>query len=297
MNDIELSSTSSDDGGVDVSQWDFLDNKSKKNSPTKHGARPANSQPNKREFSMQIIDDSQLPSRFSLNMWECPIKVVSLGNSGVGKTMFADALRASRTEIIPSIKNVNKPPSTIGADWVVTRRVVRLDVCAHICMKMQIWDTAGQERYHSLLPQYLREAHAVLLFYDITDASSIADLERVWAPYYKTLHEANPALVVMIVGTKNDLAESLRQVSWETAHRCAKRLGSGRVLECSALERESVHKVADNLAIRLVIALRLADSPDVQRRLPKNQRKATADLTAINLKKTNGLRKPCGCTS
>ena len=35
-------------------------------------------------------------------------------------------------------------------------------------VKLQLWDTAGQERFRSLIPNYLREAAAAVVVYDIT---------------------------------------------------------------------------------------------------------------------------------
>jgi Ras-related protein Rab-6A len=35
-------------------------------------------------------------------------------------------------------------------------------------IKLQLWDTAGQERFRSLIPNYLREAAAAVVVYDVT---------------------------------------------------------------------------------------------------------------------------------
>ena len=42
-----------------------------------------------------------------------------------------------------------------------------------------MWDTAGQERYRSLIPTYLKNAHCVVLVYDITKSKSLENLP-VW---------------------------------------------------------------------------------------------------------------------
>lgn len=42
-----------------------------------------------------------------------------------------------------------------------------------------MWDTAGQERYRSLIPTYLKNAHCVVLVYDITKSKSLDNL-AIW---------------------------------------------------------------------------------------------------------------------
>ncbi|XP_012587304.1 PREDICTED: ras-related protein Rab-26 isoform X9 [Condylura cristata] len=39
-------------------------------------------------------------------------------------------------------------------------------------VKLQIWDTAGQERFRSVTHAYYRDAHALLLLYDVTSRAS-----------------------------------------------------------------------------------------------------------------------------
>ena len=40
-------------------------------------------------------------------------------------------------------------------------------------IKLQLWDTAGQERFRSLIPNYLREASAAVVVYDVTSSASL----------------------------------------------------------------------------------------------------------------------------
>ncbi|KAJ1864666.1 Vacuolar protein sorting-associated protein 21 [Coemansia sp. RSA 989] len=77
---------------------------------------------------------------------------------------------------------------------------VRLDDSV---LKLDIWDTAGQERFHSLAPMYYRNAQAALVVYDITRASSL-DRAKSWIKELE--RQANPNIVVALVGNKLDLA-------------------------------------------------------------------------------------------
>ena len=64
--------------------------------------------------------------------------------------------------------------STVGIDFNV--KDVKKDANLY---RLQMWDTAGQERYRSLIPTYLKNAHCVVLVYDITKSKSLENLP-VW---------------------------------------------------------------------------------------------------------------------
>jgi len=91
------------------------------------------------------------------------LKVIILGDSGVGKTSLMN-------------QYVNKKFSkqykaTIGADFL-TKEVMIDDKL----VTMQIWDTAGQERFQSLGVAFYRGADSCVLVYDITDKKSFDSL-------------------------------------------------------------------------------------------------------------------------
>ncbi|KAJ2084684.1 Vacuolar protein sorting-associated protein 21 [Coemansia sp. S100] len=117
------------------------------------------------------------------------IKVVLLGEAAVGKSSLV--LRFVNDEF-----QDNKEP-TIGA--FLTQKV-RLDDSV---LKLDIWDTAGQERFHSLAPMYYRNAQAAVVVYDITRASSL-DRAKSWIKELQ--RQANPNIVIALVGNKLDLA-------------------------------------------------------------------------------------------
>ena len=61
--------------------------------------------------------------------------------------------------------------STVGIDFNVK------DVSRNgNVYRLQMWDTAGQERYRSLIPTYLKNAHCVVLVYDISNTKSFTNL-------------------------------------------------------------------------------------------------------------------------
>merc|ERR1711920_1218412 len=91
------------------------------------------------------------------------LKVIILGDSGVGKTSLMNQY--------VNKKFSNQYKATIGADFL-TKEVMVDDRL----VTMQIWDTAGQERFQSLGVAFYRGADCCVLVYDVTDAKPFESL-------------------------------------------------------------------------------------------------------------------------
>ena len=44
-------------------------------------------------------------------------------------------------------------------------------------MKLQIWDTAGQDRFRNIVSTFYRNAHAIIVVYDVTELMSFKSME------------------------------------------------------------------------------------------------------------------------
>ncbi|EIW72575.1 hypothetical protein TREMEDRAFT_66953 [Tremella mesenterica DSM 1558] len=117
------------------------------------------------------------------------VKLVLLGEAAVGKSSLV--LRFVQNDF-----NENTSP-TIGAAFLTQR--CRLE---NRIVKFEIWDTAGQERFHSLAPMYYRNAAAAVVVYDITKSAS---LEKAKAWVKELQRQANPNIIIALVGNKLDL--------------------------------------------------------------------------------------------
>ena len=82
-------------------------------------------------------------------------------------------------------------------------------------VRLQIWDTAGQERFRCLIPSYLRDCHAILVCFDVTNCRSL-DGVMDWIELAQTerLGRVQKTFIVL-VGNKVD-EKSKRQVSATT---------------------------------------------------------------------------------
>ncbi|XP_041672526.1 ras-related protein Rab-37-like [Cheilinus undulatus] len=133
-------------------------------------------------------------------------KTILVGDSGVGKTSLL--VQFDQGKFIPGSFS-----ATVGIGF--TNKVVTVD---GVKVKLQIWDTAGQERFRSVTHAYYRDAHALLLLYDITNKASFDNI-RAWLT---EIHEyAQSDVVIMLLGNKADMS-SERAIRRDEGERLAR---------------------------------------------------------------------------
>lgn len=121
------------------------------------------------------------------------LKVIILGDSGVGKTSLMNMYVNKRFS--------NQYKATIGADFL-TREVQVNDRL----VTMQIWDTAGQERFQSLGHAFFRGADCCVLVYDVTSPTSFKSLDNWFDEFMVQSGPRNPEeFPFVVIGNKIDL--------------------------------------------------------------------------------------------
>ncbi|XP_046837123.1 ras-related protein Rab-37-like isoform X3 [Vespa velutina] len=132
-------------------------------------------------------------------------KTILLGDSGVGKT-----------SLLVQFDTGNFQPGNFAATVGIgfTNKIVTVDETR---VKLQIWDTAGQERFRSVTHAYYRDAHALLLLYDVTNKTSFDNI-RAWLSEIR--EHANEDVVIMLLGNKSDCGQE-RMVKTEDGERLA----------------------------------------------------------------------------
>jgi small GTP-binding protein len=135
------------------------------------------------------------------------LKVVAIGESGVGKSSFL--LRFVRDTF-------EETQSTLGIEFL--SKIIRTET-HHI--QLQLWDTAGQELFRSVTRGYYRGAAGALIFFDIANADSFKRVEP-WLQGVRSV--ARSDVVLVLIGNKSDLAEA-RQVATAEAEAFAQTHG------------------------------------------------------------------------
>ncbi|KAI9887828.1 MAG: hypothetical protein M1823_000350 [Watsoniomyces obsoletus] len=164
------------------------------------------------------------------------LKVIILGDSGVGKTSLMN-------------QYVNKKFSasykaTIGADFL-TKEVLVDDRL----VTMQLWDTAGQERFQSLGVAFYRGAECCVLVYDVNNSKSFEALDG-WRDEF--LIQASPrdpeSFPFVVLGNKIDVEENKRMVSSKRAMAFCQSKGGIPYFETSAKEAMNVEQAFEVVA-------------------------------------------------
>lgn len=127
------------------------------------------------------------------------LKILVLGDQGVGKTSFLDQFNNKKFN-----KN-NK--TTIGADFLKKK----LELDDGRIANLQMWDTAGQERFQALCASFYRGSDCCVIVYDVNNPTSYQHIMQWRKAFLNAGNEEGIPFV--IIGNKIDLptnvAESL----------------------------------------------------------------------------------------
>ena len=141
-----------------------------------------------------------------------PVKVVLLGEAGVGKTCI----------ISQFISGVFDPDTiTTLSSQFISKTIDFKDI--NKAIKFDIWDTAGQEKFRALAKIFYKDAKVICLVYDITSHKTFEALKEYWNERTKLYVDEDP--IFAVVANKNDLYES-QQVIEEEAKEFAKSINA-----------------------------------------------------------------------
>ena len=139
--------------------------------------------------SNSYINDTKFQN-YSVDRLIYDLKIILVGNSGVGKTSLLG-------RFLGDDFNTN-----YKCTLTVETRTKNLSLDLNTGVNLNIWDTCGQEKFRSLTKSYFREAHGILLVYDVSDRKSFEDLDY-WINEIKDGATENSS--VLLVGNKIDL--------------------------------------------------------------------------------------------
>ncbi|XP_017778920.1 PREDICTED: ras-related protein Rab-7a [Nicrophorus vespilloides] len=162
------------------------------------------------------------------------LKVVILGDSGVGKTSLMNQYITKKFS--------NQYKATIGADFLTKELIVD-----DRAVTMQIWDTAGQERFQSLGVAFYRGADCCVLVFDVTAPNTFKSLDS-WRDEF--LIQASPRepenFPFVLLGNKVDLEP--RGISTKRAQQWCQSKNNIPYFETSAKEALNVEQAFQCIA-------------------------------------------------
>jgi len=136
------------------------------------------------------------------------IKVVLVGDSGVGKTALM--LRFVRDQFVTSTR------ATVGMDFSTRQLAVDtmqgLETSIVQQLTVQVWDTAGQEQFRSLAATYYRRAGGVLIVYDANNRQSFENIPG----WIKDVDANAEDVVKMVVASKAEGSTEVSSAEGET---------------------------------------------------------------------------------
>lgn len=164
------------------------------------------------------------------------LKVIILGDSGVGKTSLMQQFVNSKFS--------HQYKATIGADFL-TKELTIDDKT----VTMQLWDTAGQERFQSLGVAFYRGADCCVLVYDVTNLKSFENISSWKDEFLIQANVKNPDnFPFVVLGNKVDVEESKKVVSAKKAQQFAQNLGNLPLFQTSAKEAVNIDQAFDVIA-------------------------------------------------
>ena len=137
------------------------------------------------------------------------IKIILIGNSGVGKTSIINRFYLNNFDEKGSI--------TISANFVA--KSIKIDGQN---IMLNIWDTAGEEKFRSINKIFVKDSNIIIFVYDITTHKSFEELDY-WYQYI--INELGKEVIFGLAGNKADRVEE-EDVSREEGEEKSKELGA-----------------------------------------------------------------------
>ena len=164
--------------------------------------------------------------------FEFQIKLMIIGDSGVGKTNFIFQFTEGRFSSLHV--------TTVGFDY--KSKIVKLPKLKKN-VKLQIWDTAGQERYMAINKNLFQKVQGIILMYDLTNRDSFEHVTN----WLNLIKQTVTSKTIILVANKLDLEEEKRIVSEEEGEQIAK---DNNILffEGSGASGQNVDKIFTSIA-------------------------------------------------
>ena len=161
-----------------------------------------------------------------------PIKVILLGESGVGKTNLIRVAAGKQFEL--------KTESTLANSYCESQTVVNNKTYIYF-----LWDTAGQEQFRSMNQLFIKDSKIIFIVFAINDEKSFTLIDY-WYKFVKDQLGEN-GYIVSLVGNKSDLYEEENTVDDKVIERKANELGIKLKVTSAKTDADGFRKFLDEI--------------------------------------------------
>ncbi len=198
-----------------------------------------------------------------------PVKVVLLGESGVGKTSII-------TQFI-SKKFNQRCPTSVAAQFI--SKIMKFPEYSKN-LKFDIWDTVGQEKYRSLTKIFYKDADIIIFVYDITTEFSFKAIKDYW--YKETKEHTDIEPILALAANKIDLYKD-EQITNSDGKEYADEINA-IFQNTSALSNTGIDNLFENLGRKFI-------DPDFDYKNPGKETKRKNQSKNINNERKKGDNK------
>ena len=205
-------------------------------------------------------------------MYDANFKILLFGDATEGK-------KALTQKFMINLFSEDKE-DTIGVDFEVKSLSVE-----KYKIKLQMWDISGEGRFRSFLPTYISHARGCLFVYDVTEKSSLTNI-NFWLTLVKEELTKEEALPIIAVGIIPD-SEKERQITAEEGRRLANLLELDGFVECNIKSGENVEKMFEAIS-KLMLE---RSPPPTEPAITKSSRKAKQNALIEKKKRKKEKKK------
>ena len=200
-----------------------------------------------------------------------PVKVVLLGESGVGKTSIISQFTANKFN--------PRCPTSVSAQFI--SKIIKFPQY-NKSIKFDIWDTVGQEKYRSLAKIFYKDALIIIFVYDITTEFSFTAIKDFW--FKETNENADNEPILALVANKVDLYKD-EKITNDMGKAYADEINA-IFQNTSALSNSGIDKLFENLGNKFL-------NPDFDYKKPQEKNENVDNNANKNIKtnKKNGKEK------
>ena len=214
-----------------------------------------------------------------------PVKVVLLGESGVGKTSIISQYTTKKFNA--------REQTSVSAQF--TSKIIDFPEFEK-SIKFDIWDTVGQEKYRSLTKIFYRDAKVIVFVYDITKEFSFNAIKEYW--HQEALNTAEETPLFALVANKSDLYVD-QKVNNKDGKELAEKMNA-IFQTTSAFLDTGINNLFENIGKKLIMPdydYRNSDNSaqkdfSKKRQQEKKEKKIKLENKS-SIENINGTKKPC----